>query len=64
MSGLLMTLLVMLLAVNLVAPVNSGAALITSATYSTSVVSMFSLYPLLFGIVGIIYIFKQIGDIL
>ncbi len=51
-------LIIILLAVNLLPSVNSGVAIITTPTYSSSVASFTSLYTLFFALMGFFAFFK------
>lgn len=58
LTGLMMTMLIMVVGSYLISPVNSAVATITTPTYNSSVASISALLPLLMVVVVILYIFK------
>lgn len=57
-AALFMVLLLFVIGTSLIAPVQTAVNLITTSTYSASVVSLSALLPLLFVVMIILYGFK------
>jgi hypothetical protein len=58
LTGLLMSMLIIVVGAALIEPVNTSVAAITTPTYGGSVASISSLLPLFFVVMLILYIFK------
>ena len=58
-----MVLMLFVVAANLIAPVNTAVAAITTPTYTSSIVSLSSLYTLVFVIIGLLYGFKAFESV-
>ena len=58
-----MILLLMVIGANLIEPVNTSVAAVTTPTYDSSVVSLAGLLPLIFVVMIVLYAFKGFDTI-